>query len=54
MLCSSAKGLDFQMRLPCFPNLDSLLRLSTAVPVEIDEKRETETKAYIKWEGLDE
>ena len=37
-----------------FPNLDSLERLSTAVLVEIDEKRETETKAYIKWEQLDE
>ena len=37
-----------------FPNLDSLERLSTAVLVEIDEKWETETKAYIKWEQLDE
>ena len=37
-----------------FPNLDSLERLSTAVLVEIDEKRETETKPYIKWEQLDE
>ena len=42
------------VKVRVFPNLDSLLRLSTAVPVEIDEKRETETKAYIKWEGLDE
>ena len=37
-----------------FPNLDTLERLSTAVLVEIDEKWETETKAYIKWEQLDE
>lgn len=37
-----------------FPNLDALERLSTAVLVEIDEKWETETKAYIKWEQLDE
>ena len=37
-----------------FPNLQSLERLSTAVLVEIDEKWETETKAYIKWEEIDE
>ena len=37
-----------------FPNLESLERLSTAVLVEIDEKWETETKAYIKWEEIDE
>lgn len=37
-----------------FPNVDSLERLSTAVLVEIDEKWETETKAYIKWEEFDE
>lgn len=37
-----------------FPNRDSLERLSTAVLVEIDEKWETETKPYIKWEKLDE
>lgn len=37
-----------------FPNVDALERLSTAVLVEIDEKWETETKAYIKWEGHDE
>ena len=37
-----------------FPNLHSLERLSTAVLVEIDEKWETETKAYIKWEQRDE
>jgi transposase-like protein len=37
-----------------FPNLDSLERLSTAVLVEIDEKWETETKAYIKWAQHDD
>ncbi len=37
-----------------FPNVRSLERLSTAVLVEIDDKWQTETKAYIKWEGLDE
>lgn len=37
-----------------FPNLESLERLSTAVLVEIDEKWQTENKAYIKWEQLDE
>ena len=37
-----------------FPNLNSLERLSTAVLVEIDEKWETETKPYIKWEKLDD
>ena len=37
-----------------FPNLASLERLSTAVLVEIDEKWETENKAYIKWEQLDD
>lgn len=31
-----------------FPNVASLERLSTAVLVEIDEKWEAETKAYIK------
>ncbi len=35
-----------------FPNLASLERLSTAVL--IDEKWETKTKAYIKWEQLDQ
>ena len=34
-----------------FPKLE---RLSTAVLVEIDEKWETENKAYIKWEQLDD
>ena len=37
-----------------FPNLNSLERLSAAVLVEIDEKWQTETKAYIKWEQLDD
>ena len=37
-----------------FPNTEALERLATAVLVEIDEKWETETKAYIKWETLDE
>lgn len=37
-----------------FPNLASLERLSTAVLVKIDKKWETENKAYIKWEQLDD
>ena len=37
-----------------FPNRDSLERLSTAVRVEIDEKWETETNAYIKWKKHDD
>lgn len=37
-----------------FPGINALRRLATAVLVEIDEKWETETKAYIKWERLDE
>ena len=37
-----------------FPNVQSLERLATAVLVEIDEKWETENKAYIKWENHDE
>lgn len=37
-----------------FPNLESLERLSTAVLIEIDEKWQTENKAYIKWEQHDE
>ncbi len=41
------------VKVRVFPNVDSLLRLSTAVPVEIDEKRETETRACIKWECQD-
>ena len=37
-----------------FPNRDSLERLSTAVLVDVDEKWETETNAYIKWEKRDD
>jgi len=37
-----------------FPNIEALERLSTAVLVEIDEKWETETKAYIKWDQIDD
>ena len=37
-----------------FPNIQSFERLATAVLVEIDEKWETETKAYIKWDTLDQ
>ena len=37
-----------------FPNVQSLERLATAVLVEIDEKWETENKAYIKWEQHDD
>ena len=37
-----------------FPNLDSLERLSTAALVAINKKWQPETKAYIKWEQLDE
>lgn len=37
-----------------FPNIASLERLSTAALVEIGEKWEPETKAYIKSEGHDE
>lgn len=36
-----------------FPNEDSLLRLASAVLVEIDEKWASDTKAYIKWECQD-
>ena len=36
-----------------FPNRDSLECLSTAVLVKVDEKWETETNAYIKWEKRD-
>jgi transposase-like protein len=36
-----------------FPNEDSLLRLVSAVLVEIDEKWASDTKAYIKWECQD-
>ncbi len=52
----TSNGIELQQELKrrtskvrVFPNLASLERLSTAVLVEIDEKWETETKAYIKW-----
>ena len=41
-------------KVSVFPNLESLERLSTAVLVEIDEKWQTENKAYIKWGQPDE
>jgi len=36
-----------------FPNEASLIRLVSAVLVEIDDNWVTETKAYIKWECQD-
>ena len=36
-----------------FPSDDSLLRLVSAILVEIDEKSASDTKAYIKWECHD-
>ncbi len=55
----TSNGIELQQELKrrtskvrVFPNLASLERLSTAVL--IDEKWETETKAYIKWEQLDD
>lgn len=36
-----------------FPSEDSLLRLASAILVEIDEKWASDTKAYIKWERQD-
>jgi len=36
-----------------FPSEDSLLRLVSAILVEIDEKWASDTKAYIKWECQD-
>lgn len=36
-----------------FPGEEALLRLVSAVLVEIDEKRASDTKAYIKWECQD-
>ena len=35
------------------PGEDALLRLVSAVLVEIDEKWASDTKAYIKWERQD-
>jgi transposase-like protein len=38
------------VKIRVFPGETSLLRLASAVIVEIDEKRASENKAYIKWE----
>ena len=37
-----------------FPNVESLLRLASAVLVEIDEKWQTDSKPYIKWKQPDD
>ena len=36
-----------------FPSEDALLRLASAILVEIDEQWASDTKAYIKWECRD-
>lgn len=36
-----------------FPNRESLLRLTTAVLVEIDEDWETSDRIYINWDNPD-
>ena len=41
------------VKIRVFPSEDALLRLVSAVLVEIDEKWASETKAYIKWECQD-
>lgn len=41
------------VKVRVFPGEDALLRLVSAVLVEIDEKWASETKAYIKWESQD-
>ena len=41
------------VKVRVFPGEDALLRLVSAVLVEIDEKWASETKAYIKWERQD-
>jgi transposase-like protein len=41
------------IKVRVFPGEDALLRLVTAVLVEIDEKWASDTKAYIKWEYHD-
>ena len=41
------------VKVRVFPSEDALLRLVSAVLVEIDEKWASETKAYIKWECQD-
>lgn len=38
------------VKVRVFPSEDSLLRLTSAILVEIDEKWAADTKAYIKWE----
>jgi len=38
------------VKIRVFPSEDALLRLATAILVEIDEKWASDTKAYIKWE----
>jgi len=41
------------VKVRVFPNEESLLRLVSAVLVEIDERWAVDTKAYIKWECQD-
>jgi putative transposase len=41
------------VKVRVFPSEDSLLRLVSAILVEIDEKWASDTKAYIKWECQD-
>lgn len=41
------------VKIRVFPSEDALLRLVSAVLVEIDEKWASDTKAYIKWECQD-
>ena len=41
------------VKIRIFPSEDALLRLVSAVLVEIDEKWASDTKAYIKWECQD-
>jgi putative transposase len=38
------------VKVRVFPSEDSLLRLTSAILVEIDENWAADTKAYIKWE----
>jgi Transposase, Mutator family. len=49
--CSILKRRTVKVRV--FPGDDALLRLVSAVLVEIDEKWASDTKAYIKWECQD-
>lgn len=44
---------DLSHKVRIFPGEDALLRLVSAVLVEIDEKWASDTKAYIKWECQD-